>query len=147
MQLVFGMADDVIDRLENITLTADEEVVIAISDDGCQEAIESCNSSLIGKFLTCKPYNKVAAKNTLRRSWGLDEGMQILEVRPNLFHIQFQSEFDMILILRGGSWSFDNQILMLQRWQKGMTLGNIKMENVSLWVQYGVPLSIWCLLK
>ena len=90
------MADDVIDRLEHMTLTMDEEEVIAISDDGCQEAIESCNLSLVGKFLTCKPYNKVAAKNTLRRSWWLDEGMQIVEVRPNLFQFKFQSEFDMI---------------------------------------------------
>ena len=109
--------------------------MIAISDDGRQEAIESCNLSLMGKFLTCKPYNKVAAKNTLRRSWGLDEGMQILEVGPNLFQFKFQSEFDMIQILRGGPWSFDNQILMLQRWQKGTIVGNIKMENDSLWIQ------------
>ena len=34
MQSVFSMADDVIDRLEHMTLTTDEEEVIAISDDG-----------------------------------------------------------------------------------------------------------------
>lgn len=134
------MANGVIDRLEHIKLTTDEEEVIAISDDGRQEAIESCNLSLIGKFLTCKPYNKVAAKNTLRRSWGLDEGIQILEVGPNLFQFKFQSEFDMVRILRGGPWSFDNQILILQKWQKGMIVGNIKMENVSLRIQiWGAP--------
>ena len=41
------MDDDVADRLEKMKLT------ISISDDGLLEAIESCNLSLIGKFLTC----------------------------------------------------------------------------------------------
>ena len=38
-------------------------------------------------------------------------------------------------IMKGGPWSFDNQLLLLQRWKKGMTVGNIQMESTSLWVQ------------
>ena len=52
------MANDVIDSLENMKLTTDEEEIIPISNEGRLEAIESCNLSLIGKFLTCKPFNK-----------------------------------------------------------------------------------------
>ena len=48
------MADDVINCLENMKLTTDEEEVIAIPDEGKEVEIESCNLSLIGKFLTCK---------------------------------------------------------------------------------------------
>ena len=69
------MADDVINSLENMKLTTKEEDVIAISDEGRKEDVESCALSLIGKFLTCKPFNKRAAQNTLRRAWGLDEGV------------------------------------------------------------------------
>ena len=56
------MADDVINSLENMKLTTEEEEeeVIAISDEGRKEEIESCLLSLIGKFLTCKPFNKSA---------------------------------------------------------------------------------------
>lgn len=54
------MAEDVIDSLENMKITADEEV-IAILDDGRMEAIANCNLSLIGKFLTCISFNKRAA--------------------------------------------------------------------------------------
>ena len=43
-------------------------------------------------------------------------------------------------VLKGGPWSFDNQALMLRRWQKGMTAKNVKFESVSLWVQiWGGP--------
>ena len=79
------MADDVINSLENMKLTTKEEEVIAISDEGRKEDVESCALSLIGKFLTCKPFNKRAAQNTLRRAWGLDEGVQMVEVGSNLF--------------------------------------------------------------
>ena len=65
---------------------------------------------------------------------------QILEVGPNLFQFKFQSEFDLDRILRGGPWTFDNQLLLLQRWKKGMTVGKIRLEAASLWVQiWGAP--------
>ena len=55
--------------------------------------------SLIGKFLTCKPFNKRAAKTTLRRAWGLENRLQIIEVGPNLFQFKFETEFDIACIL------------------------------------------------
>ena len=88
--------------LDKMKLTTKEEETIAISDYERLEAIESCNLSLIGKFLTCKSFNKVATKTTIRRAWGLNESMQILEVGPNLFQFKFQSEFDLDQTLRGG---------------------------------------------
>lgn len=47
-----------IDSLENTKLTVEEEEVITISDKGRLAEIESCNLSLIGKFLTWKAFNK-----------------------------------------------------------------------------------------
>lgn len=64
------MADDVFNRLENMKLTAEEEEVIPISNEGRREEIERYTQSLVGKFLTCKPFNKRAALNTLRKAWG-----------------------------------------------------------------------------
>ena len=74
------MVDEVADGLGNMKLTSDEEEVIPISDEGKLAALESCRLSLIGKFLTCKPFNKRVAKNTLRRAWGLANSLQIIKV-------------------------------------------------------------------
>ena len=134
------MVDDIIDSLENMKLMAEEEEVIEISDEGRLTEIESCNVSLIGKFLTCKAFNKRAAMNTLRRAWGLNTDLQIVEVGSNLFQFKFQSEFDMSRILRGGPWTFDNQLLMLTRWRKGMNASNVTLDHASLCVQiWGAP--------
>ncbi|XP_075644994.1 uncharacterized protein LOC142615982 [Castanea sativa] len=134
------MADEVANSMGRMKLMSEEGKLIAIYDEGRMEAIESCHLSLIGKFLTCKSFNKLAVKNTVRRAWGLDESLQILEVGLNLFQFKFQYELEMDRVLRGGPWSFDNQLLLLQRWKKGMNVGNIQMEKASLWVQiWGAP--------
>ena len=93
------MADDVADGLGNMKLTSDEEEIIPISDEGRMQAMQSCSLSLIGKFLTCKPFNKRAAKTTLRMAWGLENMLQIIEVGPNLFQFKFETEFDIACIL------------------------------------------------
>lgn len=129
-----------INCLENMKLTTYEEEVIANLDEGREVEIESYNLNLIGKFLTCKTFNKKAAKGTLRKAWGLEDSLQILEVGSNLFQFKFQSEFDMVRILRGGPWTFDNQLLMLTKWQKGMSVANVRLDHASLWVQiWGAP--------
>lgn len=134
------MAEDVSSRLENMRLTTEEEEVITISDEGWKEEIEGCSLSLIGKLITCKPFNKRAAQITLRRAWGLEKDLQIGEVGSNLFQFKFSREFNLDRVFRRGPWSFDNQVLLLRRWQKGMTATNVKFDSVALWVQiWGAP--------
>ncbi|KAL0014854.1 hypothetical protein SO802_001923 [Lithocarpus litseifolius] len=96
------MADEMADSMNKLRLTSEEEEIIAISDEGRLERLQSCNLSLIGKFLTCKPFNTMAAKNTIKRAWGVDGAKQILEVGPNLFQFKFRSDFEMDRILKGG---------------------------------------------
>ena len=47
-------------------LTSEEEEVIVIPEEGRKEGMESCALSLIGKFLTCRPFNRKAAITTLK---------------------------------------------------------------------------------
>ena len=50
-----------IESLGNMKFMVKEEEVIMISEEARLLEIESCNLSLIGKFLTCKAFNKRAA--------------------------------------------------------------------------------------
>lgn len=73
------MAEDVINNLGKMKLTTEEEEVIVISDEGRWEEIESCTLSLIGKFLTCKSFNKKVAQSMLRELRGLRMGCKSLK--------------------------------------------------------------------
>lgn len=134
------MDEEVVSGLGKMKLTVDEEETIKISDEGRREEIESCSLSLIGKFLTCKHFNKRAAKNTLKKAWGLEDGVQIVEVGSNLFQFKFKSEFDLERIFKGGPWSFDNQLLLLTKWRKGMNANNVRLNQAPIWIQiWGAP--------
>ena len=134
------MVEDVIDNMENIKLTFEEEEIIVISDEGRLAEIESCNLSLIRKFLTCRAFNKRAAMSTIWKAWGMNTDLKIVEVGSNLFQFKFQIDFDLNCVLKGGPWSFDNQLLLLKRWHKGMTASDVKLDHASLWVEiWGAP--------
>ena len=134
------MAEDVTESMVSLKLTSEEEEDIQVSDEGRMDEINSCALSLIGKFLTCKPFNRKAAKNMLQRVWVLGKELQIFEVGINLFQFKFQSEYKLDRILRGGPWTFDNQLLMLTWSRSGMSANNVVLEHASLWVQiWGVP--------
>ena len=136
-----------IHSLENMKLTTEEEEVISISNEGWQEEIESSSQSLIEKFLTCKPFNKRATQSTLKRAWGLENKVQVVEVGANLFQFKFQTKFDMKRVLKGGPWMFDNQVLLLVRWQSRMTACNVRFDSTSFWVQIWGARLIWSLRK
>ena len=74
-----------------MTLTLEEEEIITISDEGRREELESCALSLIGKFLTCKSFNKKVALGALKKVWGLEDEVQVVEVGSNLFSSSLDS--------------------------------------------------------
>ena len=72
---------------------------------------------------------------TLKKAWGLEDGVQVVEVESKLFPFKFRPEFELNRVYTGGLWSFDNQALLLTRWKLGMTAMKVKFDLVSLWVQ------------
>ena len=46
----------------------------------------------------------------------------------------------MAQILKDAPWLFDNQMLLLKRWQRRMSATNVVLDRVSLWVRiWGAP--------
>ena len=74
---------------------------------------------------------------TFKKAWGLEDGVQVVEVGSNLFQFKFRFEFELNRIYTKGLWSFDNQALLLTRWKSGMMTTNVKFDLIALWVQIG----------
>ena len=83
------MVENVINGLENMRLTMEEEEVITISDEGRKEEIESCSLCLLSKFLTCKPFNNGHPKH-IETSLGFGEGGTNYRSRFESFPVQVQ---------------------------------------------------------
>jgi hypothetical protein len=110
---------DVIKGLQKINFT-EEEVSITIVRTGRERILEECSLSLFGKFLTTIPFNRRAARDTMRMAWRMGSDLKILEVGDDILQFIFPIEFQMQWVLNNEPWSFENHLLLLRRWERGL---------------------------
>ena len=86
------MESEVLEHIQNMTLTTDEDEVMPIRPVKREKVLEEFSLSLIGKFLTMKPINIRAAKNLIRSMWKLGDDLKIIEVGEGLLQFKFFME-------------------------------------------------------
>ena len=86
------MDSDFIERLQKIQPTEEESEVVKINLAHKEKTIEECSLTLLGRFLTNRPYNQRAAKSLLRSVWKLENDLRIVDVGEGLFQFQFKLE-------------------------------------------------------
>ena len=71
---------DFIERVQNIALTEEEGVEIKVGGTHRNKTLEECSLSLLGRFLTSRPYNQTVVKSLLRSVWKMGFDMRIVDV-------------------------------------------------------------------
>ena len=61
--------------------------------------------------------------------------LQIVEVGNSVLQFKFNSEYQLQWVERNGPWNFDNNLLLLCRWRKGLSVSNILFTHSPFWVQ------------
>ena len=57
-----------------------------------------------------------------------------------MLQFKFSSEYQRKWVERNGPWNFDNNLLLLTRWRKGLSSTNITSTHSPFWVQiWGLP--------
>lgn len=99
---------------------SEEGEVIQVRSEHRKQILEECSLSLLGRFLTTKPINLRAAKNLLRSVWKMGNDLKITDVGDGLIQFKFAIESQLVWVLNNNPWSFNNQLFLLRRWEKGM---------------------------
>ena len=137
------MEQEVVNSLQHLSLTKEEETLIPISVHSRADLLEVCSLSLFGRLLTDRQQNTRALKNTLKAAWKMGSDLRIFEVGNNTFQFKFSSRYQMEWVENGGPWNFENNLLLLYRWKKGLTSENIMFTHSSFWVQlWGLPFEL-----
>lgn len=137
------MEHEVVNQLQNLQLTKVEEEDTLIANMSRPDLIEECSLNLFGHLLTERHQNLQALKNTLRVAWKMGSDLRIIEVGNNILQFKFNSMFQLEWVERSGPWNFENNLLLLCRWKKGMTLTNILFSHSPFWVQvWGPPFEL-----
>ena len=126
--------------MKHMRLTKEEEVHILVSEEGRSELLEECSLSLIGRLLTDRKQNKWALKNTLRLAWKVGLDLRNVEVGNDIYQFKFSNEHQLKWVESNSPWNFENNLLLLQRWKRGMTANNIIFTHSPFWIQvWGLP--------
>lgn len=124
-----------LERIQQMKLTVDEDEAMIVCPVQRQEILEEYLLSLIGQFLTTRSINLREAKNLLRSMWKLGDNLKIVDVDDGLLRFKFSMESQLSWVWNNGPWCFNNQILALRRWEKGVTARTVIFTHIPIWVQ------------
>ncbi|XWS61688.1 hypothetical protein CRYUN_Cryun07bG0147300 [Craigia yunnanensis] len=91
--------------------------------------------SLVGRFLTDRPINFVAMKNTLALIWRPVKGVFIKDLSPSLFLFQFFHELDLEHVTNGGPWTFNQHMLITNRLKVSDNHLQVPLDFADFWIQ------------
>ena len=91
--LVFSMEQKVINELQHLCLTKEEEEEIPVSTQIREDLLEECSLSLFGKLLSERQQNIRALKSTLKAAWKMGSELRIVEVGSNILQLKFGSSY------------------------------------------------------
>ena len=137
------MEADFIERIVKLKLTSEEGEAILVRPTQRAKTLEEYSNSIIGKFLTSRQINLRAAKNVLRSAWKMGNDLKIIDVGDGLFQFKFALENQLRWAMDNGPWSFDDQLLVLRKWEKGKTARSVSFPVIPIWVQvWGLPFDL-----
>ncbi|XP_017256434.1 uncharacterized protein LOC108225991 [Daucus carota subsp. sativus] len=113
----------------------EEENEDFVFDGDVEEEVNKYELCLIGRYLTEKNINTRAMKTKMADIWKPAMGMTIKEIDPGIFLLQFYHKEDMLWVLNGGPWSFDNAMLLLERIPSGEEPLKVPLWFMNIWVQ------------
>nr|POE57912.1 hypothetical protein CFP56_63133 [Quercus suber] len=138
------MDSDFIEQLQWIKLTTEEGEIIKVRSSQRENIIEECLLSLFGRFLTKKPVNWRAAKTLLCNTWKFCSNLSIIDVGEDLVQFKFTMESQVQWVLNNEPWSFDNSLLLLRHWERGIMANKVTFTHCPLWLQvWGLPFDLF----
>jgi hypothetical protein len=119
----------------------EEEGVVWEEEDTYGEDV--FHRTLAGKLWTDSPFNIRAFKQTMIQAWRLKNHVEVEDLKKNLFLFRFTTKKDADLVLKNGPWSFDRNLLILNRVSGEEQPADLEMNKVAFWVRiYELPLKI-----
>lgn len=126
----------VADMLKNLHLTAEEEEVVAFSDE--EEEDPKVEWVLVGKVLSPTTVHATAIKGAMKPAWGNPAGLKIRSIGTkgdNLFIAEFNYKQDMERALGGSPWLVGKHAVILRDYDESLKPSEIRFDRMDIWVR------------
>jgi 14-3-3 protein epsilon len=130
-------------NLEGLSIHEEEEGNFCFDFEEEDEVEVDLRWCLIGRFLCDKTIHFNSMKVRMAEVWKPVKGVTIKEATTGKFLFHFAHPLDMEAVLNGGPWTFDHNMLVLERVQLGMQMEHISLNFVNMWVQvHDLPMGL-----
>ncbi|KAJ8752257.1 hypothetical protein K2173_003893 [Erythroxylum novogranatense] len=109
------MEDDISIDMANLSVEGEEDEGVVIEGKEIVEDGIDCSMCLVGRFHSERNINFNAMKHTLASLWRPFMGVTIHEEEDDTYLFQFYHEVDVNRVMEMSPWTFDNQLLLLER--------------------------------
>ena len=128
------MAEEILDCVSKLRIDDEEEEILDLHAINPSEENSVC-LLLLGRLLTDRSYNVEAFKRTITSVWAPIHGMVIRVLRPNLYAFQFYHWRDMMKVLEGRPWCFDNILILLKEAEGDEQPDKVILNHSPFWVR------------
>ncbi|KAL2246371.1 UNVERIFIED_CONTAM: hypothetical protein Sindi_2905300, partial [Sesamum indicum] len=149
-QVMVGIPDDISNTKAYVSSTRaevkrdctwNEEVIVRPTLDVIRNGAKGWKATAVGYLLGKRPYFHHLKEYALSVWLGLRE---VTGTTNGLFFFQFKSIAAMEDIIEGGSWLFQGQSIVLQKWKPGMVLRKLRHTQVPIWIKLRhLPMELW----
>ncbi|CAA0824143.1 Unknown protein [Striga hermonthica] len=129
-------------KLGQISIADAEKLIIDIEENEVRFSAEECNRSLFGKGIDDKKANWLGMKRKMGLLWRMGNALEVRELSDNYFQFLFPNREALQKVDMGRCWIFENQYLIVQPWQEGLSENHPSFNELTVWVQaQGVPIN------
>ncbi|KAL5834609.1 hypothetical protein ACOSQ4_014106 [Xanthoceras sorbifolium] len=139
------MDSEEISRIVSELNLSELDCPVAVFEGSSREAgARKVAFSLVGKILATSQVNKEAFKGLIDPIWRTLHGLETEDVGENMFVFHFRAAMDRKKVLSGGTWNFNNDLIVLEE-PKGLgDLSKLSFNRASFWIQiHNVP--VFCM--
>lgn len=125
---------DIESQMANMDIE-DEENESFVFGEEVEEDVNRYELCLVGRFLTEKTINLRAMKSRMADVWKPAMGINIKELEQGIYLFQFFRKEDMQWVVKGGPWSFDNAMMVLETVPATEDPVKVPLWYINIWIQ------------
>lgn len=131
--------DGICKTIPKFDLEGDETVALEIGEEPIDPQLGT-DVWLVARVLSPHKVEPRIFRSVMKRYWESRNCLEICHVGYNLFSIKFGAAKDRELVLRGGPWFFNRQLIALNFFDISVNPTTIPITRVPFWIQvHGLP--------
>nr|POE73371.1 hypothetical protein CFP56_08682 [Quercus suber] len=135
------MAEELETLWQKLSLIEEEDENIVLGSSSTKALKELGKNCPVMKILSCKSIMLDALRKNLRMIWKPSKGVQIMEIKDEMYMVEFGDGKNKKKVLEMSPWSYEKQLILLHDFEGEQAPKEISLTRSHFWIRiYNLPL-------